>query len=385
MLLDLTKYEADIRERQERTGVARRFEEPDRVPVAFGIGGSYYCWLFGVNIRDYYAEPELQVEVQLKGIEWQYETLRADSSVAQSIGYDGGPISEGLLFDAPVERPDDTSPRICHILESPADIERLELIPLDANPRVAEHLENARRFAETARKMGVRLAVNERPRVDIHPPLSAACALMSPTLVYEYMYSAPEALQKLLDKMYAAKCACLDYFDALYDVKTHGGLGLADDNISQISADMFRRWELPYYYKLIERLEAENVYLHTDGPNDQHFKILADEVGLTAMDIGGYSTLEAAVRDMKGKVYIHGGLCCKDFYTPGGMTAETKRKVLEAIRLAAPGGGFELAIGGETYIRVSPEAIAECVEFVARYGRYPIEVSDELIEEVGQG
>ena len=382
MLLDLDRYQDDIRERGKRVTISRRFEEPDRVPIAFGIAGSYYCWLFGVNIRDYYATPELQVEVQLKGLEWQYETLRADSSVRQSIGYEAGPVSEALVFDAPVEWPDNTSPRILHVLESPGDIERLELPPLDDNPRVREYMENNQRFVDAAQKMGVRIAVSDKPRLDIHPPLSAACALMSPTLVYEYMYSEPEALQALMDKMFEARCACIDYFDRLYSTRTRGSLGFADDNISQISGEMFRRWELPYYFKFLERYEARNVYLHTDGPNDQHFRILADELGLTSMDIGGYSSLAAAVRDMKGKVYLHGGLCCKDFYAPGPMTAETKRKVLEAIRLAAPGGGFELAIGGETYIRVSPEAIAGCVRFVDRYGRYPIDISDELIEEV---
>jgi hypothetical protein len=98
------------------------------------------------------------------------------------------------------------------------------------------------------------------------------------------------------------------------------------------------------------------------------------------MDIGGFSKLENAVRAMKGRVFIHGGLQCQDFYGKNGMTPETKAKVLEAMRLAAPGGGFELAIGGETYVGVSPRAICECARFVEKYGRYPIEITDELIK-----
>ena len=384
MLLDVAKYEEDAKARRERLSVAHRFEEPDRVPIAFGIGGSYYCWLFDVNIRDYYATPELQVEVQLKGIEWEYEHLRADTSVKTSIGYDVGPLGEAMLFDTPIDRPDCTSPRILHALHSPEDIDKLEIPDPETNPCLKEHFANNQRFVDTAKKMGVRLAVNERPTIGIHPPLSAACALMSPTLVYEYMYSEPQALQRLLDKMFEAKCRYGDYFDQLYDRKTQGSMGFADDNISQISSEAFRRWELPYYFKFKERYSLTNIYLHTDGPNDQHFKILADELKLKSMDIGGFSSLEAAVRDMKGKVYIHGGLQCQDFYAPGGMTPETKRKVLEAIRLAAPGGGFELAIGGETYVRVCPDAICECVRFVEEYGRYPINITDELIDRVAR-
>jgi len=384
MLLDVSKYEADIKERRERVATARRFEEPDRVPIAYGIGGSYFAWLQGVNIRDYYATPELQVEVKLNGLEWEYEELRADSCVKTSIAYECGPLGEALMFDTPFERPDDTSPRIVHALHDVDDIDRLEIPDPAANPNVQWLIDHNARFNEVARKMGVKLSLNDRPRIGIHPPLSAACALMGPTLVYEFMYSEPDALQRLLDKMHDAYVAYCNYFDGLWSVKSRGHLGLADDNISQISAESFRRWELPYYYKLKQFHEAKGTYLHTDGPNDQHFQILADEFGLDSMDIGGFSKLANAVRDMKGKVYIHGGLWCQDFYAPGPMTPETKRKVLEAIRLAAPGGGFELAIGGETYVRVSPEAICECVEFVDKYGKYPIEITDELIEQVSQ-
>ena len=381
-MLDLAAYRDDINERSERKAMAARFEEPDRVPVCFGMGGSYYCWLQGVNIRDYYATPEMQPAVKLRGYEWEYETLKADSSVPQGLSYEAGPLGEAIVFDTPFERPDDTSPRMHTVLASPQDIDDLKLIDPAKNERLKEFSAAHARFVEAAQKVGTTLAIGEQPRIGIHPPLSAACALMDPTIVLEYMYTNPAALQTLLDKMYEAFITYADYFDDLYGTKRMGSVGLADDNISMISGEMFRRWEMPYYLKLKERYQATRFYLHTDGPNDQHFKILADEVGLTAMDIGGYSKLENAVRDMKGKVYIHGGLWCKDFYTPGPMTSATRRKVLEAIRLAAPGGGFELAIGGECYVGVSPEGIADCVRFVDECGRYPIDITDELVEEV---
>jgi uroporphyrinogen-III decarboxylase len=201
---------------------------------------------------------------------------------------------------------------------------------------------------------------------------------MSPTQVYEMMYTAPALLRRFLDKCWEAFCIYSDYFDDLYGrPRKRAGVGLADDNISQISAEMFRRFEMPYYFKLRDRHQAERFSLHTDGPNDQHFQVLADEVKLTSMDIGGYSSLERAAAAMKGKVYIHGGLQCQDFYAPGKMTPQTRRKAIEAIRLAAPGGGFELAIGGETYVGVSPEGLCDLVRFVERWGRYPIDIPDD--------
>jgi len=369
----VSRYEADRQERWERLRVAAEFREPDRVPVCFGIGGSYYCWLFGYRIHEYYATPELQPEVQLKGIEWEYEALRADSSTATGLRCDIGPLAEAIVFGADIARPEGTSPRIEHIVHDSRDIERLRHIEPRRNPRLKDFFRRHERFNVAARKMGVKLALNEKPSLGIHPPLSCACALMSPTKVYEMMYTEPDLLRRFLDKCWNAFCAYSDYFDRLYHrPRKRRSVGLADDNISQISAEMFRRFEMPYYLKLREQHQAEQFSLHTDGPNDQHFKVLADEVRLTSMDIGGYSRLENAVRDMKGKVVIYGGLKCWDFYAPGRMTAETRRKVIHAIHLAAPGGGFHLAIGGETYVGVSPDGICELVRFIKRWAKYPI-------------
>ena len=379
MLLDVSRYEADRKERWERLRVAAEFREPDRVPVCFSIGASYYCWLFGYRIHEYYyATPELQPEVQLRGIEWQYEVLRADSSTPMGIGCDIGPLAEAIVFGAEIARPEDTSPRIEHMVHDAHDIENLTIPDPATNPRLRDFFRSHERFNQAARKMGVKLHLNDKPSFGIHPPLSCACALMSPTKVYEMMYTEPELLRRFLDKCWDAFCIYSDYFDALYGrPRKRDSVGLCDDNISQISAEMFRRFEMPYYFKLRERHQATGFHLHTDGPNDQHFKLLADEVKLTAMDIGGYSKLENAIREMKGKVAIFGGLRCWDFYAPGRMTPETRRKAVEAIRLAAPGGGFELAIGGETYVGVSPGGICDLVRFVEKWGKYPIDIPDD--------
>ncbi|NQT51153.1 hypothetical protein HQ576_03845, partial [bacterium] len=191
------------------------FREPDRVPVCFGIGGSYYCWLFGCRVHEYFATPELQPEVQLKGIEWEYKELRADSSRRTSLAFELGPLGESIVFGADFVRPEDTSPRIEHMVHTAADIERLTIPDPATNPRVRDLFRWNERFNAAARKMGVKLPLNEQPSVGIHPPLSCACALMSPTKVYEMMYTEPELLQRFLAKCWEAFCIYSDYFDGL--------------------------------------------------------------------------------------------------------------------------------------------------------------------------
>ena len=378
MLLDVSKYEADRMTRWKRIEAAMKFEEPDRVPVGFAIGPSYYAWLFGYRIHEMYANPELQVEIALKGVEWEYEFLKADSSTPTGLSYNEGPVSEAIVFDADIEYPEDTSPRIVHRFETLEDVLACEVKrPLD-NPRIAPHFRLYERFNAAARKMGVKLALSDEPSVGMHPPLSCLCALMDNVTVYTAMYETPELLKRALDKMYDAWVLYFDYFRDLYgQPKTGIGFGLCDDNITQISDDMFREFEMPYYLKFRERYKPKSFHLHTDGPNDHHFRTLAYEAGITEMDIGGFSSLDAAVAAMKGKAFISGGLNCKDFYTKGRLSDETRRKALRALKLAAPGGGFSLAIGGETYVGVDPQGIRELVELVEQHGKYPIDIKDE--------
>ncbi|HUU43743.1 MAG TPA: uroporphyrinogen decarboxylase family protein [Planctomycetota bacterium] len=380
MLLDVSQYEADRLARWRRLKAAQEFREGDRVPVTFAIGPSYYAWLFDYPIHEMYANPELQVEVQLRGVEWQYEFLRADSSTPTSIGYNEGPVAEAIVFDADVEYPEDTSPRIVHKFETLEEVLAFEVPHPRDNPRIAQHFKLYERFNAAARKMGVKLALNDKPRVGVHPPLSCLCALMDNVTVYAAMYESPGLLKRALDRMFDAWVLYFEYFRDLYGQPTRGfGIGLCDDNISQISGASFREFERPYYRRLIERYAPTSFGLHTDGPNDQHFRILADEVGITSMDIGGFSSLDAAVRDMKGKVFISGGLNCKDFYAKGAMSDDTRRKALAAMKLAAPGGGFELAIGGETYVGVDPQGIRDLVRLVEERGKYPIDIAADEV------
>ena len=354
--------------------IAAAFKEADRIPSAFSIGGSYYCGMYGLDIRDYYANPEMQLEVQMKGIQWEYTELRADSCTKQSIGYECGPIQEAVVFGATIERPAGTSPRIVHMFANIDEaLAGLKFPPVGQNERLKKEKGKALVFQETARKAGVKMPVDLMQTVAIHPPLSCLCALLDPAEVYSAMFEEPEKLKKALDICFQAY---IEYTDPWIGKAPVEGVYLADDNCCFISADSFREFEMPYYRKLSEYYRPKEFHLHTDGPSDQLFPVLP-EAGITNMDIGGFSKLANAVTHMKGKVYLHGGLNCKDFYGDGPMPPETRQKALAAMRLAGPGGGFQLAIGGETYVGTSPQGICDMARLVEERGKYPLEISEK--------
>jgi len=352
-MLNKEELERHIKEIGKRCDIAYSFQEPDRVPISISEGGSYWSKMFEYNIKDYYSDFETKIDVQEKGLLWRFENLKDDRN-AYAISFDMGPIAEALVFDCPIEYHDDTSPRIVPILKDISDIEKLRFI------------EEFCKFKEIAEKKKTIFPVQSTVSLRIHPPLSAACAIMDPVLVYTYMYTEPEMIKKFFDKMMEAFFKVVDYFDNMNKTKTTG-LWLADDNSCSISGEMYKDMVVKYVRTIYEKY-GKSRYLHTDGPSDHLFPVIADELNLTIMDIGGFSNIESAVKYLKGKVVIHGGLNNKDLYQ--GLTDETKEKIDNAIKIAASGGGYEFAIGGETYPGIAPQILVELVKYVKEKGKY---------------
>ena len=367
-MFDPEKYRARIEESERRLQTTSRFEEPDRVPILISEGGSYYCWLFGRDIAEYYREVALQIEVQLEGLEWAYEEL-GDDRTGYGLGTDLGPVGEGLLWDCAIARPEGTSPWIEPCVHSLQDIERLP-VPDPASSRgIKWALEQHQRMIDLARQRGITLDVGGR--VGIHPPLSAACALAPADLVYEWMYTAPDHLRLVFDKLLEAYFRLTDFYDRCLGLEQRRSVWLADDNSAFVSDPMYRELVLPYNRAIYERYGAEGRGLHADGPNDHHFETYADVLKLTRMDIGGFSDIAAAKRALAGKVVMSGGLNCKDLY---GDFESARPAIERAIRIGAPGGGYIFAIGGETYAGVKPETLIRTVAYAKEIGRYPIAI-----------
>jgi uroporphyrinogen-III decarboxylase len=368
--LDLDRYRDRIEASRQRIEIASRFEEPDRVPIAISVAGSFYCSLFGYEIGDYYTDLDLQIDAQHRGQQWAFEAL-GDDRTGAGIHLDIGPIAEGVLFDCEIVRPRGTSPWIVHRIHDIADIERLEVPDPEAHPGVQEINRRGERLREEVERRGIRLPAGGGFG-GIHPPLSAACALADPALIYQWMYTEPEWIKVLFDKLLAAYCRCLDYSGKRAG-RAIESVGLADDHSAFVSNEMYRAQVLPYNRAIYERYGAHGRYLHADGPNDHHFALYADELRITRMDIGGFSDIAAAKSAMHGRTVISGGLNCRDLY----RDFEAARPAVErAIRIGAPGGGYIFGVGGETYAGVNPDTLIRVVEYAKRIGRYPITIAE---------
>ena len=63
---DIERYRPQMEESRRRIEVARQFKEPDRVLIIMQVGNSFFCKMFGVNIRDYYLDAFGDLDLQIR-------------------------------------------------------------------------------------------------------------------------------------------------------------------------------------------------------------------------------------------------------------------------------------------------------------------------------
>ncbi len=372
---DLDKYKDQIELSRRRLQTSDRFEEPDGIPIHISVGGSFFCKLndgghrTNYNLRDYFSNMDLDFEVQLKGYRWAFEELR-DDRTGCSLGAELGPVGEGVLFGFKIVYPNDTSPWIVRQLETKEDVERFirtEIPHPEEHPGLAYVRELSERARERAEAAGSSLRAGAG--IGIHPPMSAACALMEPTRVIRLIYTEPDLMHRFFSKLADEKIRMHEY-DERISKRRIQSMGLADDHMLMLTPELYRRFEMPHVKRLYGRFGRVSRRLHGDGPNDHLFRILAEEVGITDMDIGGFSSLEKAAEALKGKVRFSGGLNCKDFYV-GTPFEHVRSRIDHCVQVAGVGGGYTLAIGGETYVGADPALLKRAVSYVRRACKLP--------------
>jgi len=371
--IDLDKYQGRFEASRERMRKTTDFEEGDRVATHASVAGSYYAWLQGVNIRDYYTDIDTQIEVQMRGLQWRLDNVPDDRTDA-GLYYDAGPVGEAVAFNTHVEYPDNTSPRIVHFVHTAEDIEKLQPVDPRTNPQVEGYLRRGREFVDRATALGVSLPAGHG-MVGIHPPLSCACAIAPPDFVYYLMAADPPLVNRLFEKCYQQFVMLKEYSFELFG-GNRDSFGLCDDNCSFVSAEMYNEQVLPWNKRLYDEYGRKYRSLHSDGPHHQHCETYANILHLNRVDIGGWSRLEPAVEILKpAKCVVHGNMNNRDLYA--GWTEELKQKIRQKVRLAAPGGGYIFAIGGETYAGTDPEVLCKTFEYAHEVGKYPIEIENE--------
>lgn len=367
------RYEKVLEENRRRLEIARRFEEPDRIPVLINVQGPYYARLFGIPLSLYYRNLKTMLEVQVKGLEWRLNWLK-DDLVYVGVNLDWGPIAEGVFFNCEIAMPDERdpwrSPWIIPSVKSLDDIDGLEVPDPREHKGVKEFYSQLEKLRRLAREHYEGLSVGGM--FQIHPPVSAAGSLLGPQRLYTWMLRYPDEMHKLFRKLEEAYVLLQEYY---YEVtgSEPGYLALNDDHAGYLSRKLYEKFALPYNSRLYERFGTRYRYLHMDSHMDHITDIIRDVYKVGYVDVGVENDIRVIAREFKGKVVVDGNANWRVLLS--GNLRLIEQEVEKCVYYAAPGGGYVFDNGGETYAEIPPEMLKYEVEYAKSVGRYPINLN----------
>lgn len=367
---DPNKYVKIVEKNRERIDKARRFEEPDRVPVVIGLGGPYYAKIFGYTLAEYYNNLSIMLDVQIRGMKWRLTWLQ-DDYTGMGIWLDIGSISEGIVFNCEIEMPSQKnpwkSPWIVPCIKSLEDIDKLEVPDPYRHEGIKAYYEKLEKYEKLAKSYYGNISVGGK--LQIHPPMSAAGSLLGPRRLYSWLYKYPNDMHKLFRKLEETFKVLQEYY---YDVRggSKGYLGLCDDHAGYLNRQMYEKFVLPYNLRLYETYGTEQRSLHMDSHMDHITDILLEKYKLNSVDAGVENDIRILAKAFKGKIVFSGNADWRVLLS--GSLEKIELEVEKCIYIAAPGGGYIFDNGGETYTGVPPEMLKYEVEYAKKVGRYPI-------------
>ncbi len=370
----------ELAARKERVTKAKRFEEPDRVPVIPAIAHRFMVPKVGVRFRDYYRDPETMLRTQILGQKWLMENVRTDaySITGAWVGawtdfqntFEAGSLGCEVIF------PDDDIPWVGPgWVKTEEDLARLEAMDFVHSGINARQIAYRRAMMAVAERYPVRFLGGEVFYPGANPalthtsdgPFGIAGDLMGQTELFTACYERPDFVRELLriitDKL-------IEYLDFCWEEEQLPARDFAwtDDLAVNLSAQMYRDLVLPEEKRLRFHFDGW-LSLHMCGKTDHLLEIFRDDLAIHELQGFGYQVnLDRIAEVMGGRVVLIGNI------DPMLIHSGTPEQVREATRIAieklAPYRGYIVQDGNNIPPGSPLENINAMTEAAELYGRY---------------
>lgn len=151
---------------------------------------------------------------------------------------------------------------------------------------------------------------------------------------------------------------------------TPSGFTFADDAITMISHDMYRKYVLPYHRRVIDAVTGgEKCQVHLCGANMHHFGELVRELPIASLDTG-FPVDHARLREMVGpEIELRTGPTV--MLIQAGPVAAIEEEARRILTSGVTEGGKYIMIAANNLAPCTPvEHISALYDAVRRYGRY---------------
>jgi len=370
-------YPAERFEANARRMAARGcFDYHDRVPVSFCLAPRYFAPLFDLPYHEFFKDPDTQFYWQLQFAKYRMENIPEDTwtDAAVTVGpYFDNVINAGA-FGAEIGRPPNETLRALPVLKGPGDAESLAAPAADAGLWGTVGKWWAR-MNELARRTRVTFAGGPG-RVQLAP---AAIGGEGPHMVavdlagadfYAWMLECPDVCHRLLDKITTGMIRAERAFRRL-DPRPRTCFGLAEDSAQIMSAELFRRFCVPYDSRLYEAFGGglrDGRGMHMCGDSTHLHRALVDDLRISSFNLFGYRVPPAvAAANLGGRMYLWGNL--NPMLLRDGTKDQVKRAAEDCLQALAPCGGFLLGDGANICPGTPAANLAAVTEAAEDFGR----------------
>ncbi|MBP1768045.1 MAG: methylcobalamin:coenzyme methyltransferase [Candidatus Aminicenantes bacterium] len=372
----------EIEARRRRVEAARRFEEPDRVPVLPAIAHRFLVPQVRTKFRDYYGDPETMLRTQILAQKWLLENIRTDaySITGPWVGawtdfqnnFEAGSLGCEVIF------PEDDIPWVGPgWIKTEADLRRLEAMDFIHSGLNARQIAYRKAMIDVAAEYPVRF--NGGPvfypgaRASLthtsDGPFGVAGDLMGKTEIFLAVAERSDFVRELLRIVTAKLIAYLDFCWEEEKLPTPRDLSWTDDLAVSLSAETYREIVLPFEKKLRFHFDGRASF-HMCGRSDHLLEIFASDLRIDEYQGFGYEVdLARIARVMGGRVVLLGNVNPMLIHsgTPD-QVREATRRVIEAL---APLRGFIVQDGNNIPPGSPLENINAMMEAAELYSRNP--------------
>lgn len=370
----------ELAAREERVTRAKRFEEPDRVPVIPAIAHRVMVPQTGISFRDYYSDPETMLRAQILGQKWLMENVRTDaySITGAWVGawtdfqntFEAGSLGCEVIF------PDDDIPWVGEgWVKTEDDLDRLEAMDFARSGLNAKQVAYRNAMMAVAEKYPVRFKGGEIFYPGANPalthtsdgPFGVAGDLMGQIELFLACSERPEFVRRLLrivtDKL-------IEYLDFCWEEEglTKRDFAWTDDLAVNMSAEMYRDLVLPEEQRLRFHFDGW-LSLHMCGKTDHMLEIFRDDLQIHEFQGFGYQVdLDKVAEVMGGKVVLVGNV--DPMLIHRGTPEQVRDATRRAIEKLAPYRGYIVQDGSNIPPNTPLENINAMTEAAELYGRY---------------
>lgn len=316
---------------------AARLQKQDKVPMAMIIDSPWIPGYLGLKHMDYYLDPELWFQSNLK-IEREFP----DITFIPSWWLEYGMAAEPSILGAKIKFWDNNTPSEYHRLDRLEDIETLPEYEVEADGFAALTLHRYKMAVPRIRDLGHVL-----PFVTARGPMCTAGFVRSTASLMIDLVENPEWTHKLLD---LCTRVVIDWLKAQHKVigDTVEGIFILDDIVGFVNEDHYMEFCHPYLKRICDAFPKDWVKLyHNDAEVDACLDHLPD-VGFNVLNWGKQKDIVEVKQRVGDRMCLMGNVNPLEVGVRG-TTDEVKEETLRVLEGGfSDGKGMILSVGGGT-------------------------------------